>query len=142
MHGSRFAVVLLAIVTACGGGDSSGPNPGGNGSGGGNVPPTPALSIAFGTVAVGGTIKREAWNKIERVGASWKSDNPNIATIAADGTVTGVATGTTTIHATAGASTGSAEITVDPLLFKDLVVGGRQACAQTDGGTWYCWGDN
>jgi len=136
-----FVASAFAFVAACGGSDSSGPDLGGN-SGGGTTIPAASLSVASATVAVGGTIKREAWLKIERVGAAWKSDNPQIATIAADGTITGVAEGTTTIHATAGASTGSAEITVSPLLFKDLVVGGRQACAQSEAGTWYCWGDN
>ena len=138
----RAFIGAVVMLTGCGGGDSSGPNTGGNGGGGGNVPPPPALSVASATVAVGGSIKREAWLKTQRIQPSWKSDNQNIAIVTAEGIVTGIAAGTTVIRATSGESTGSAEITVLALTFKDFVVGGRQACAQSDAGTWYCWGDN
>lgn len=134
-----LSVVALSSMLACGGGDSSGPTP----SVPVVTPPAASLNVASGTVAIGGSIPRRAYLGLQLIAqASWKSSNAAVATVSADGIVTGVTAGTTTIEATSGEHKGSAEITVADLRFKDLVLGGRSACAQTEAGDWYCWGGN
>lgn len=95
----RVRTMVLALVAfGCGGGDTSGPTP--------PTPPItpspPSIIVANATVAIGGTIPRNAWLRGQPVSqATWRSDNPAIARVSAEGLVTGVAAGTTTIHATA-----------------------------------------
>lgn len=106
------AVIALVGTVACSG-DSSGP---------GDPPPTPTVTAvnvtpAAATLTAAGqttTLTAEVRLSNNTVGSqvpTWTSSNPAVATVNA-GTVTAVANGSTTITATAGASTGQATITV------------------------------
>src|SRR6476469_6336549 len=117
------ASLILSFIACGGGGDAAGPE----------APVTPVtpqpqastLTVASGTVALGGTIPRKAWLGISLVPATWRSLNPAIASISSSGDVTGIAPGTATIEATTGQDRGTAEITVTDLRFTQLEVNGR-----------------
>lgn len=73
------------------------------------------LSKTEAAVAVGETISLEAAADPEdttRFDIIWSTEDPAVATVAADGTVTGVAAGTTNITASSGDITASCAITV------------------------------
>jgi uncharacterized protein YjdB len=53
---------------------------------------------------------------------TWSSADPAIATVASDGLVTGVALGNTTITATSGGKSGTAQVTVTPVPVASVVV--------------------
>ena len=132
-----YSFLIASFALGCGGADSSGPTE--------TTPtiPTTTLMAASATVAIGGSVQRRVFFGNQLIeAAAWKSADNAIATVSSSGIVTGVAAGTTTIEASAGSNKWSAEITVADLKFQRLVVGGRQACAQSDSGQWYCWGDN
>jgi alpha-tubulin suppressor-like RCC1 family protein len=132
-----YSCLIGSFTVGCGGGDPSGPSkttP---------VTPTTPLMAPSATVAIGGSVQRRVFIGNQLVeNAVWKSADNAIATVSSSGIVTGVTAGTTTIEASASSNTWSAEITVADLKFQQLVVGGRQACAKSDIGQWYCWGDN
>jgi hypothetical protein len=137
------ALVLLALTAACGGGSSdSGPT---------TPPPVHTVAtvqLAAGTVAVGGSVLRSATplgpsgDTLTNILVTWNSENPAVARVSATGAVSGVSPGVTVIRATAGGVSGTATITVDNLLFEELSVGARHACARTAPAVVYCWGDN
>lgn len=137
------ALILLALAAACGGGSSdSGPT---------TPPPVNTVAtvqLAAGTVAVGGSVLRSATlsgptgDTLTNILVTWDSENPAVARVSATGAVSGVAPGVTVIRATAVGVSGTATITVDSLLFVELSVGARHACARTASGVAYCWGDN
>lgn len=85
-------LVLLTALAACGG---QGAGPGGPGTGGGtDVIVTPAT----GTVAVGGTLALSANQAV-----TWSTSSTSVATVNANGLVTGVGPATVTITATSQA---------------------------------------
>jgi alpha-tubulin suppressor-like RCC1 family protein len=77
---------------------------------------------------------------VDRV-ITWSSDNESVATVDADGLVTGVTVGSATITATSEGVSGTAGLSVEALSFSALSTGGRHTCA-LDAGTAYCWGFN
>jgi len=121
MQRARFAALAAAfsvMLTACGSDTTTSP------SGGTNNPP-PVASVATvdvtpltGEVIVGKATKLSATPKDANGAAlsgraiTWSSSSNGIATVDANGTVTGVAAGTATISATSEGKSGSANITV------------------------------
>jgi alpha-tubulin suppressor-like RCC1 family protein len=82
---------------------------------------------------------------------SWSTGDDAIATLSDFGVnmgiiVLGAAAGTTTITATSGGVSGSADVTVlgaiPTLAFSDLSAGYDHTCALTTDGSAYCWGGN
>lgn len=86
------------------------------------VRPSPAARIdiepATAPLNVGGTMKLMATarafngNPLPRAVLSWKSDNPNIATVDPAGVVVGLAPGTATLRATSDAANGTVTVNV------------------------------
>jgi hypothetical protein len=87
-----------------------------------NVRPSPAARIDIEPVTtpinVGGTTKLNATarafngNPLPRASLSWKSDNPDIATVDPAGVVLGLAPGTATLRATSDAASGTVTVNV------------------------------
>ena len=89
-------------------------------------PPPPSTNIIVqisvspdsSTISKGETLQFTAngrdrhGNVVANIAASWRSDDPAVATVDSSGRVTGVTIGATTIEARAGAATGHARITV------------------------------
>ena len=70
------------------------------------------INTATAAVTVGNTIKLYAITSPGNAAVTWTSGTPAKATVAADGTVTGVAAGTSVITATANGKTASCTVTV------------------------------
>ncbi len=108
-------VLLFGLLQACGGGDSSAPEP---------KAPAPAkvasvtVTPGTATIDVGATtslsvvIRDAAGATLSGRTVSWTSAAPNVATVNGSGVVTGVSAGTAMISATSEGVTGSANITV------------------------------
>jgi hypothetical protein len=86
---------------------------------------TAATSVAVSpstiSLGVGETSTLQALDQVGRLvtGATWSSSNTSVATVGANGLVTAVAAGQTTVSATAGSFTGSGVVTV----YQTLAVG-------------------
>ena len=122
MQRARFAALAAAfsvMLSACGSDTTTSP------SGGTNNPPPPPASVATvdltpltAEVIVGKTTKLSATPKDANGTAlggrsvTWSSSSNTIATVDANGTVTGVAAGTATISAASEGKTATANITV------------------------------
>ncbi|HKP76433.1 MAG TPA: Ig-like domain-containing protein, partial [Longimicrobiaceae bacterium] len=115
-RGRRAALAGLAVaVSACSGG-------GGGGGGGGTDPvvvdqvvvSAPATSLRVGrTLALTATARAQG-NAVAGKTPAWSSDRADVASVASDGTVTGVAPGSATITATVDGIRGSVALTVTP----------------------------
>lgn len=70
------------------------------------------INTATAAVTVGNTVKLYAITSPGNAAVTWTSGTPAKATVAADGTVTGVAAGTSVITATANGKTASCTVTV------------------------------
>lgn len=70
------------------------------------------INTATSAVTVGNTVKLYAITSPGNAAVTWTSGTPAKATVAADGTVTGVAAGTSVITATANGKTASCTVTV------------------------------
>ncbi|HEX6964194.1 MAG TPA: Ig-like domain-containing protein [Gemmatimonadaceae bacterium] len=89
------------------------------------VAPVPAnaviISPSSATIVIGQTMQLSAQvtdakgNVLQGRSITWTSQQSNIATVDANGKVTGVAQGTATITATSGSASGHATITVNPV---------------------------
>lgn len=112
---TRFQIALvgfcLLFLSACGGGG------GGSGSGGGKISQI-EITPQQGNLAVGETrslsavAKTASGNTVDNVAFAWQSLDPTIASIDANGVVTGKSIGVTTIIAATGTFRGSATVGV------------------------------
>ncbi len=113
MQRVAYAVLMMAVMTACGGGGTDGPV----------APPAPVLStvtvtIAPSTIQMGQSasataeLRTSAGAVLTGRAVSWTSSTPSVASVDANGVITSVAVGTATISATSEGKTGSATITV------------------------------
>lgn len=111
--GSTF--VLALALAACGGGGGDGtsppPPPDNTVASVGVNPPTASVEVAA-TVQLTATPRNAAGTALSGKAITWASNAQAIATVTNAGLVTGVASGTATITATAEGRTGTATITV------------------------------
>lgn len=70
------------------------------------------LLLVNGTVQMSATTYNQFGNEVTGATYTWSSSNPSVATVSATGEVTGISSGQTTITATSGSRTGSAEVNV------------------------------
>lgn len=106
-----------------------------------NVKPTPAARVEIAPVTtplnVGGTFKLNATarafngNPLPRAALSWKSDNPNIATVDPAGVVLGLAPGTATLRATSDAGNGTVTVKVVKSAVTSLSIEPKTTTART-----------
>ena len=98
---------------------------------------TVEISSIKSPLVVGGSAQLDAVTRIiggsPRTGVpiNWSSDNPQVATVAAGGVVTGVGPGTATITATAGTGTATTTVTVVKNNLRNLSVTGGAPTART-----------
>jgi len=98
---------------------------------------TVEISSVKSPLVVGGSAQLDAVTRIAggspRTGVpiNWTSDNPQVATVAAGGVVTGVGPGKATITATAGSGTATTTVTVVKNNLRNLSVTGSAATALT-----------
>lgn len=117
------ALVLCALATSCGGGESTSPAPRA-GDPSTPAPTTPVAtsisiapsSVALGSIGASQTLSAQVRDQNGQVmsGASvtWSSANPAVASVSASGVVSAVSAGSTDILATAGSATASVRVTV------------------------------
>ena len=79
--------------------------------------------------------------------ATWRSSDPSEASVTSDGVVTAVAQGAPRIYVTAAGVTDSIALIISsppPVgsRFAQVAVKSDHACAISDGGQTYCWGNN
>jgi alpha-tubulin suppressor-like RCC1 family protein len=138
---SLITSCLLALcISACG--DDTAPSP----------PAVTAVSIAPSTLAlvIGGSDRltataRDAGGAIlENRTVSWTSSDPAVATVAADGTVSGINVGSTVVSAAIEGMKASVPVTVSrptsTATFASVTAGGAHTCGLTSAGAAYCWG--
>jgi hypothetical protein len=78
-------------------------------------------------------------------GVAWKSLDPSVATVSADGTVQGLSPGIARISSDSYATPNLGIVNVLPneqLRYTSITVGGAHACGLTTGGRVMCWGQN
>lgn len=110
-----FLIIASFAITACNGDN----NPVVDGSGTVarvDVTPPSATVVVDGTVQLTATPRDQDGNVVSGRQASWSSDVPSIAMVDNSGLVSGVSVGATQIEATVDGRTGTATITVDPVL--------------------------
>lgn len=79
--------------------------------------------------------------------ATWRSRDPSIASITSDGVLTAVSAGPTMAYVTSAGLADSVAISVTPPLpigsrYVQVAVKADHACATSDDGNTYCWGNN
>ncbi|MET0398712.1 MAG: Ig-like domain-containing protein [Longimicrobiaceae bacterium] len=107
------------------------------------------LDPAEAAMEPGGT-RRLAWTAVDRFGnevggrkAAWSSGSPAVASVDAEGVVTGRGLGTTTVTAVGDGFTRTARITVvASLAVLSVSAGDFHSCAVTGEQRAYCWGRN
>lgn len=115
MQRVAYAVLMMAVMTACGGGGTDGPA----------APPAPVLStvtvaLSPAQITVGGTatamaeLRSSAGAVLTGRTLNWSSSAPTIAAVSGAGVVSAIAAGSATITATSEGKSGSAPITVAP----------------------------
>jgi alpha-tubulin suppressor-like RCC1 family protein len=73
---------------------------------------------------------------------TWTSDNTAVATVDANGLVTGVSAGSANVVATTEHVSGTATVTVTTISFASVTAGDNHSCGLTTSGAAYCWGGN
>jgi len=135
----RLFIMTLGLlsIAACGGGggsESAAPTL--------PTPPSPTLSIHVPpVVATNATLPATATVSNSSTPVTWSSDAPTVATVSADGAITGVAPGQSVIRAVSGSLSASASINVIPR-FTEIGLGIRWGCGITAVVELYCWGQN
>ena len=87
--------------------------------------------VAGGSVQLDAVTRIAGGNPRTGVPVSWTSDNPQVATVAAGGVVTGVGPGKATITATAGSGTATTTVSVVKNNLRNLTVTGAAPAART-----------
>ncbi len=99
----------------------------------------PAPTVAEGTTAaLSASALSASGSTLRNRPVTWLSSNPAIASVGADGTLTGVAVGTATVTATVEGK--SAVSPVNVVLFAVIAPGSDNTCAITTDGRLYCAG--
>lgn len=109
-----LSLLPVVVILACSGGsDEDGPlGPGGEVASITVTLETPTAVVGARVLAT--AIARDASGKTVESSFSWSSSDTDVATIAANGDITGVTAGSTTITAVASGVSGTATLAVDP----------------------------
>ena len=102
-----------------------------------SVTPDSATLVVSGYAMVFDTL-RQGNTVIAGFSATWRSDNPAVATVDTNGLVKGISKGFARIIGTRDASSDTASITVGTISLASV----SPTCALTTAGAAYCWGGN
>ena len=113
------------------------------------VPATVRLAASSETLYEGGSVQLEAvvtsqyGEPLRDARLAWSSSDPAVAAVDSAGRVRGVAPGSVTVSATAGAARAEVRVdVVEAMTMRQLIGGARHSCGiDTDGAAW-CWGYN
>jgi alpha-tubulin suppressor-like RCC1 family protein len=105
------------------------------------TPASTALLLGV-TTPLTATLRDANGYRIRNRPVSWTSGNTGVATVDANGIVTGVGQGLAAVVATSEGVSGTASITVTVIDLQTVHSGDRHACGLTTSGAAYCWGRN
>jgi alpha-tubulin suppressor-like RCC1 family protein/uncharacterized protein YjdB len=106
------------------------------------VAPDVATVLAQATVQVAATLRDATGRVIGGRPITWSSDDEAVATVDANGLVTGASAGSAAVSATSEGVSGFARITVTIIDFASVSAGGHSTCGLGISGAGYCWGWN
>ncbi len=105
----RSALTALALITACGGDDTTEPSVAATLS----ISPASVEMSSFGeTIQLTATVLDENGQPIAGAPVNWAIDNNSVATVSGGGLVTAVQNGSATVTATSGRASGAGSVTV------------------------------
>jgi alpha-tubulin suppressor-like RCC1 family protein len=104
------------------------------------IGPDSARLVAQGTQQFAVTISDASGRTLTGRSVGWTSDNGAVASVDANGLVTGLAPGSASVTATSEGVSDTAAITVIVVQFSTVSAGNAFTCGLTTGGDAYCWG--
>lgn len=96
---------------------------------------------AFDALQLGAVLRDSTNAVLTGRAVAWTSSDPTVATIDANGLVTGVNRGTVTLRATSEGVSDAASLVV-VIRYRSVSAGTMHACDVASGGRVYCWGMN
>jgi alpha-tubulin suppressor-like RCC1 family protein len=106
------------------------------------IAPAPVEAVVGGHTQLTATLRDGDGNKVTGPVVFWSSSNEGVATVNANGRVTGVSTGVATITAISQSHSGTAKMTVATINAETISAGQNYSCALSTSGAAYCWGSN
>ena len=106
------------------------------------IVPNPATVVWQETLQLTATLRSANGRPLSGRAVAWASDNQAVATVDANGRVTGVSEGSANVSATSEGVTGTAAIAVTVLQWLSVSANAVFTCGVTTTGAAYCWGDN
>jgi uncharacterized protein YjdB len=106
------------------------------------VNPGSVTLVPQGIVQLSATLRDASGKLIYSRPIAWTSDNTAVATVDANGLVTGVSLGSAAVTATSEGVSATATVAVATITFASVSAGTGHSCGLTATGTAYCWGSN
>lgn len=106
------------------------------------VAPASLRILPGGSARIRVSILDASGNVLSDRAVAWGTSDPLIATVSANGEITGLATGMVSVTATSEGRSGSATAHVATVAFSTIAAGDYHTCGLATTGEAYCWGEN